>query len=144
MQQPTQPHIPPDLKAYTHDDIPAQETWLDCATADQGRLRVVLLAADPQAAAPLLARARSIVRGLAAHRNAALHFLWRAERDSGEPEDPPTAFLEHFLPSDLVVSADGGYLLHLTPHDATWFMDGYWPSVSFGADDVPLAWVCES
>jgi hypothetical protein len=34
MQQPTQPHMPPDLKAYTHDDIPAQETGLDCATAD--------------------------------------------------------------------------------------------------------------
>ena len=47
--------MPPGLKAYTHDGIPAQETWLDCAIADGGRLRVVLLAADPQAAVPLLA-----------------------------------------------------------------------------------------
>jgi len=40
--------MPPVLTAYTHDDIPAQETWLDCATADGGRLRVVWLTADPQ------------------------------------------------------------------------------------------------
>lgn len=51
MQQPTQPHMPPDLKAYTHDNI---------------------------------------------------------------------------------------------PRDATWFMDGYWPSVQFAVDDMPIAWVCES
>lgn len=60
MQQPVQPHMLPDLKAYTHDDIPAQETWLDCATADGGRLRVVLLAADRQAAVPLLARTQAV------------------------------------------------------------------------------------
>lgn len=144
MQQPTQPHMPSDLKAYIHDDIPAQETWLDCATADGGRLRLVLLAADPQAAAPLLAQARSIAQALAANRNAALQFLWRAGRDSGDPEDPPATFLEHFVPSDLVVSTDGGYVLHLAPRDATWFMDGYWPSVQFAVDDVPIAWVCES
>ncbi|PQZ56100.1 hypothetical protein CQ050_28880 [Achromobacter sp. MYb9] len=27
---------------------------------------------------------------------------------------------------------------------ATWFMDGYWPSVQFAVDDMPIAWVCES
>lgn len=133
-----------DLKAFIHDDIPAQETWLDCATADGGRLRVVLLAADPQAAVPLLARARSIAHALASHRNAALRFLWRAGRDSGDPENPPAAFLEHLEPSDLVVSTDGGYVLHLAPRDATRFMDGYWPSVQFAVDDEPIAWVCES
>ena len=111
--------MPPDLKAYTHDDIPAHETWLHSATADGGRLRMVLLAADPQAAAPLLARARSIAQLLAAHRNAALHFLWRAGRDGGEPDDPPAAFLEHFVPSDLVVSTVGGYVPHLAARDAT-------------------------
>lgn len=79
--------MPPDLKAYTHDDIPAQETWLDCAAADGGRLRVVLLAADPQAAASLLARASSIAQSLATHCNAALHFPWRAGRDSGDPKN---------------------------------------------------------
>jgi len=136
--------MPLDLKTYTHDGIPAQETWLDCAIADGGRLRLVLLAADPQAAMPLLARARSIAQALAAHRNAALHFLWRAGRDSEDPEDAPAAFLEHFVPSDLVVSTDGGYVLHLAARDATWFMDGYWPSVQFAVDDVPIAWVCES
>ena len=81
---------------------------------------------------------------LAAHRNAALHFLRRAGRDSGEPGDPPAAFLEHFVPSDLVVSTVGGYVPHLAARDATWFMDGYWPSMQFAADDVPIAWVCES
>nr|WP_314355414.1 hypothetical protein [uncultured Achromobacter sp.] len=136
--------MPPDLKAYTHDDIPAHETWLHGATADGGRLRMVLLAADPQAAAPLLARARSTAQVLAAHRNAALHFLWRAGRDSGEPDDPPAAFFEHFVPSDLAVSTDGGYVPHLAARDATWFMDGYWPSMQFAEDDVPIAWVCES
>ena len=54
------------------------------------------------------------------------------------------AFLEHFVPSDLVVSTDGRYVLHLAVRDATWFMDGYWPSVRFAVDDVPIAWVCES
>lgn len=136
--------MPPDLKPYTHDDIPAQETWLDCATADGGRLRVVLLAADPQAAVPLLARARVIAEALTAHHNAALHFLWHAGRDSGDPDDPPAAFLEHFVPSDLVVSADGGYVLHLATRDATWFMEGYWPAVEFAVDDVPIGWGCES
>lgn len=65
--------MPPDLKAYTHDDLPAHETWLHSATADGGRLRMVLLAADPQAAAPLLARARSIAQvfGRAPQRGAA-------------------------------------------------------------------------
>ena len=144
MQETTQPPTPLDLKTYIHDDIPAQETWLDCAIADGGRLRVVLLAAEPQAAITLLARARSIAQALAAHRNAALHFLWRAGRDNGDPEDAPAAFLEHFEPSDLVVSTDGGYVLHLATRDATWFMDGYWPSVQFAVDDVPIAWVCES
>ncbi len=37
------------MQPYAHDNMPAQETWLDCATADSGRLRVVLLAADPLA-----------------------------------------------------------------------------------------------
>ncbi|WP_242702654.1 MULTISPECIES: hypothetical protein [Achromobacter] len=73
--------------------MPAQETWLDCAIADGGRLRVMLLAADPRAAAPLLAQARSIAHALAMHRDAALHFLWHAGRDSGDPEDPHATFL---------------------------------------------------
>ncbi|MBD9472332.1 hypothetical protein IB268_05410 [Achromobacter sp. ACM01] len=132
------------MRPYTHDHMPAQETWLDCATADGGRLRVVLLAADQQAAAPLLARARSIAQALATHRDAALQFLWQAGRDTGDPEDPPVTFLEHFTPSDLIVAADGGYVLHLAPRDATWFMDGYWPAVRFAADDRPADWICES
>ncbi|WP_165359154.1 hypothetical protein [Achromobacter agilis] len=41
-------------------------------------------------------------------------------------------------------TADGGYVLHLAPRDATWFMDGYWPSVHFAVDGLPTAWVCES
>ncbi|MFY4257326.1 hypothetical protein ACOTCG_06990 [Achromobacter xylosoxidans] len=60
-----------------------------------------------------------IAQALAAHRNAA-------------------------LPSELVVSTDVGYVLHLAARDATWFMDGYWPLVQFAVDDVPIAWVCES
>lgn len=62
--------MPPVLTAYTQDDIPAQETWLDCATADGGRLRVVLLAADPQATAatPKIPRRRSS--------NTACHRTW--------------------------------------------------------------------
>lgn len=132
------------MQPCTHDDMPAQETWLDCATADGGRLRVVLLAADPQAAAPLLARARSIAHALAMHRDAALRFLWDAGRDSGDPEDPPATFLENFTPSDLIVASDRGYVLHLAPRDATWFMEGYWPSVRFAVDDRPADWVCES
>lgn len=132
------------MQPYTHDNMPAQETWLDCATADGGRLRVVLLAADPQAAAPLLARARSIAQALATHRDAALQFLWQAGRDRGDPEDPPATFLEHFTPSDLIVAADGGYVLHLAPRDATWFMAGYWPSVRFTDGDAPASWTCEA
>jgi hypothetical protein len=132
------------MQPYIHDNQPAQETWLDCVTADGGRLRVVLLAADPLAATPLLVRARAIAQALARRRDAALHFLWHAGRDSGDPEDPPATFLEHFTPSDLIVMADGGYVLHLAPRDATWFMDGYWPAVRFAADDQPTDWFCES
>jgi len=49
-----------------------------------------------------------------------------------------------FAPSDLVTSTDGGYVLHQAARDVTWSIDGYWPSVQFAVDDVPIAWVCES
>ena len=42
------------MQPCTHDGIAAQETWRDCTAAHGGRLRLVLLAPDPQSAAPLL------------------------------------------------------------------------------------------
>ncbi|CAB3689362.1 hypothetical protein LMG1866_01979 [Achromobacter ruhlandii] len=132
------------LRPCTHDAVAAREGWLDCAQADGGRLRLVLPTVDAREAAALLARARVIAQSLAARRDAALRFLWQAGRQAGDPEQAPAAFMEGFAPSDLVVAPDGGYVLHLAPRDATWFMAGYWPSVRFTDGDAPAGWTCEA
>ncbi|MCG2598390.1 hypothetical protein [Achromobacter insuavis] len=132
------------MQLCTHDGVPAQESWLDCAIADGGRLRLVLLMADPRAALPLLDRARQISMVLAVRCDAGLRFLWEAGRQTGDPEDPPAAFLAGFTPSDLVVAADGGYVLHFAPRDAAWFMAGYWPALHYNAEHQATGWTCES
>lgn len=90
------------------------------------------------------ASARAIAQALPARLDAALRFLWQAGRETGDPDDAPAAFMEGFAPSDLVMAADGGYVLHLAPRDAAWFMPGYWPSLRFSADHAPAGWTCES
>lgn len=132
------------LQPCVHDGIPARETWLDCVSADGGRLRLVLLAEEVRATATLLASARAIAQALPARLDAALRFLWQAGREAGDPDDAPIAFMAGFAPSDLVMAADGGYVLHLAPRDAAWFMPGYWPSLRFSADHAPAGWTCES
>lgn len=135
---------PPALQAITFEDLPAHEAWLDSAAADDGRLRVVLLAQDADAAQARLRAAAPIVDALAAHRARALDWLWRAEREDADPLDPPAAFVAGFAASDLVLSDDGGFQLHLAPRDAAWFPAGYWPCVRFSAAHAPVSWVCES
>ncbi|CAB3857063.1 hypothetical protein LMG26842_03145 [Achromobacter dolens] len=133
-----------DLLPYIHDGIPAQETGQANPAAQDGRLRVVLLAPDPASAAPLLDRAREIASDLAARSDAGLRFLWDAGRTPDDPEHPPAAFLQGFTPSDLVVAADGSYVVHFAPHDAAWFMPGYWPALRYSAGHLPVGWTCES
>mgnify|MGYP001099388791 CR=1 FL=1 len=133
-----------DLHPYVHDGVPAQETALASPAAQGGSLRLVLLAAEPGAAIALLARAREISAELAARSEAGLRFLWEAGRTPDDSEDPPAAFLQGFTPSDLVIAADGSYTVHFAPRDAAWFMAGYWPSLQYSADHLPVGWVCES
>jgi len=132
------------MQPCTHDGIAAQETWRDCTAAHGGRLRLVLLAPDPQSAAPLLEQAARIADTLPVRTDAALRYLWEAGREPADPDAPPDTFLQGFAPSDLVLAADGGYVMHLAPLDDAWFMDGYWPSLQFSAQHEPLGWVCES